>query len=158
MALKPSRLRVGRCRAIDRVAVLLLGAVVFAGAIAEGAAKDWAAIHARRVLELDPGMAPLAFTVFSTAMTVISFLGDRIRGRLGATRTFRLAGSLVAAGYALVLWSSELATQPSICASTRNHVDASFMHAGRRACWCVPPLHVACHLRTLAPRAACVRG
>ncbi|MBO2445552.1 MFS transporter [Actinomadura barringtoniae] len=100
---KPVEAKSAERRSVGRAAVLLLGAVVFAGAIAEGAAMDWAAIHARRVLEVDPDLAPLAFTVFSTAMTVMRFLGDRIRGRLGATRTLRLAGSLAASGYALVL-------------------------------------------------------
>jgi MFS family permease len=83
----------------------LLGLAAFAGHLAEGAAIDWAALHARWVLDADPAAAPLAYTVFAVAMTTVRLLGDPIRARLGPVRTIRLAGLLATCGYGLVLTS-----------------------------------------------------
>ncbi|MBO3748288.1 MFS transporter [Streptosporangiaceae bacterium NEAU-GS5] len=83
--------------------VVVLGIAAFAAHLSEGAAMDWAALHARWVLKIDPALAPLAFTIFSVAMTAIRLLGDPIRARLGAVRTIGLAGTLATTGYALVL-------------------------------------------------------
>ncbi|WP_226899792.1 MFS transporter [Nonomuraea phyllanthi] len=85
--------------------IALLGLAAFAGHLSEGAAIDWAALHARWVLETDPAAAPLAYTTFSVAMTTIRLLGDPIRARLGSVRTIQLAGLFATCGYALVLVS-----------------------------------------------------
>ncbi|WP_308168497.1 MFS transporter [Nonomuraea sp. NEAU-A123] len=83
--------------------VALLGVAAFAGHLSEGAAIDWAALHARWVLHTDPAAAPLAYTIFSVAMTTVRLLGDPIRARLGSVRTIQLAGLVATFGYALVL-------------------------------------------------------
>ena len=83
--------------------VALLGVAAFAGHLSEGAAIDWAALHARWVLHTDPAAAPLAYTIFSVAMTSVRLLGDPIRARLGSVRTIQLAGLVATCGYALVL-------------------------------------------------------
>ncbi|HEX4817300.1 MAG TPA: MFS transporter [Nonomuraea sp.] len=83
--------------------IAVLGLAAFAGHLSEGAAIDWAALHARWVLQTDPAAAPLAYTIFSVAMTGVRLLGDPIRARLGSVRTIRLAGLFASAGYALVL-------------------------------------------------------
>ncbi|GAA3707841.1 MFS transporter [Nonomuraea antimicrobica] len=85
--------------------IALLGLAAFAGHLSEGAAIDWAALHARWVLLTDPAMAPLAYTIFSVAMTTVRLLGDPIRARLGSARTIQLAGLFATCGYALVLLS-----------------------------------------------------
>lgn len=85
--------------------VAMLGLAAFAGHLSEGAAIDWAALHARWVLGTDPAAAPIAYTIFSVAMTTIRLLGDPIRGRLGSVRTIQLAGLLATCGYVLVLVS-----------------------------------------------------
>ncbi|MET8990602.1 MFS transporter [Nonomuraea wenchangensis] len=85
--------------------IALLGLAAFAGHLSEGAAIDWAALHARWVLGTDPAAAPLAYTIFSVAMTTVRLLGDPIRARLGSVRTIQLAGLLATAGYGLVLLS-----------------------------------------------------
>ncbi|QYC43187.1 Inner membrane protein YbjJ [Nonomuraea coxensis DSM 45129] len=85
--------------------IALLGLAAFAGHLSEGAAIDWAALHARWVLGTDPAAAPLAYTIFSVAMTTVRLLGDPIRARLGSVRTIQLAGLLATPGYALVLLS-----------------------------------------------------
>ncbi|MGP3919094.1 MFS transporter [Nonomuraea sp. 10N515B] len=83
--------------------IALLGLAAFAGHLSEGAAIDWAALHARWVLDTDPAAAPLAYTIFSVAMTTVRLLGDPIRARLGSVRTIQLAGLFATVGYVLVL-------------------------------------------------------
>lgn len=85
--------------------VLLLGIVGFGGHLSEGAAIDWAAVHARRVLDVSLSNAPLAYTVFGSAMTTFRLLGDPIRARLGSARTLLLAGSFATTGYVFVYCS-----------------------------------------------------
>lgn len=89
--------------------IALLGLAAFAGHLSEGAAIDWAALHARLVLAADPALAPLAYTIFSVAMTTVRLLGDPIRARFGSVRTIQLAGIFATAGYVLVLLSPAVA-------------------------------------------------
>jgi MFS family permease len=88
--------------------VIMLGTVGAAAFITEGAATDWAGVHATRVLHADPSVASLVYTVFFAAMTVVRFAGDAVRARLGASTTLRLAGGTAAAGHGLVLASGAL--------------------------------------------------
>ncbi|MFI7114085.1 MFS transporter [Nonomuraea sp. NPDC050227] len=88
--------------------IALLGVAAFAGHLSEGAAIDWAALHARWVLHTDPADAPLAYTIFSVAMTTVRLLGDPIRARLGSVRTIQLAGGFATLGYVLVLLAPAL--------------------------------------------------
>lgn len=83
--------------------IILLGIVAFGAHISEGAAIDWASVHARQILSVDLAVAPIAYTVFSVAMTALRLLGDPIRARLGSERTLFVAGLLAALGYGLVL-------------------------------------------------------
>ncbi|WP_327091599.1 MFS transporter [Nonomuraea sp. NBC_01738] len=93
----------GRAVSLRWGLVALLGLAAFAGHLSEGAAIDWAALHARWELLADPATAPLAYTVFAVAMTTVRLFGDPIRARLGSVLTIQLAGVLATAGYALVL-------------------------------------------------------
>ncbi|MEU4575219.1 MFS transporter [Nonomuraea sp. NPDC023979] len=88
--------------------LLLLGVIGAAAFVSEGAATDWAGLHATRVLGADPATGSLVYTVFFVAMTVVRFTGDALRSRLGAGRTIRLAGSTATAGYGLVLLAGTL--------------------------------------------------
>src|SRR5437868_9173435 len=83
----------------------MLGAVAFAAHLSEGAAIDWAALHARLVLAADPAAAPLAYTIFAVAMTTVRLFGDPIRARFGSVRTIQFAGAVATFGYVLVLLS-----------------------------------------------------
>ncbi|MGP3683343.1 MFS transporter [Streptomyces sp. IBSNAI002] len=87
------------------VAMGLLGAAAF---LTEGAATDWAGVHARRVLDITPAVASLAYTGFLTAMTVVRLAGDRLHSRLGPGTTLRTAGLATATGLLLVISSSAL--------------------------------------------------
>ncbi|GAA0936850.1 MFS transporter [Nonomuraea longicatena] len=83
--------------------VLLLGLVAFCAFVSEGAAADWAGLHASTVLGVSTALAPVAYTVFSATMTLVRLLGDGLRARLGPERTLRWAGLTALAGFCLVL-------------------------------------------------------
>lgn len=85
------------------VALGLIGAAAF---VSEGAATDWAGIHATRVLGADSAQGSLVFTGFFAAMTVVRFAGDFLRGRFGPRRTIGVSGAVAALGYAAVLVSA----------------------------------------------------
>ncbi len=50
------------------------------------------------------------YTAFFVAMTVVRFVGDPVRARLGAVLTVRLAGATATAGYGLVLLAPQVET------------------------------------------------
>lgn len=83
--------------------VIMLGLIGVAAFVTEGAATDWAGVHATRVLGADPATGSLMYTVFFVAMTVVRFAGDAVRARLSAAAIIRLTAGIATAGYALVL-------------------------------------------------------
>ncbi|MBV1855572.1 MFS transporter [Catellatospora tritici] len=85
--------------------IVLLGVVGAAAFITEGAATDWAGLHASRVLGADPGTASLVYTAFFAAMTVARLAGDAVRARMAAPALLRRAALVTLGGYALVLAS-----------------------------------------------------
>lgn len=89
--------------AIPRRVVLLLGIVALAAFICEGAAVDWAALHAHRVLDANLATASLAYSVFAVSMTAVRLVGDRVRARFGSVWTIQRGGFTAAAGYLVVL-------------------------------------------------------
>ncbi|TWD79153.1 MFS transporter [Kribbella amoyensis] len=92
--------------------VVALGVMGAAAFLTEGAATDWAGVHATRVLGATPAVGSLVYTFFFVAMTVVRFVGDPVRARLGPGRTIRIAGGTATAGYALVLLAGVTPTQP----------------------------------------------
>lgn len=89
--------------AIPRRMVVLLGVVALAAFVCEGAAVDWAALHAHRVLGADLATASLAYSVFAVSMTAVRLVGDRVRARFGSVWTIQRGGYTAAAGYLVVL-------------------------------------------------------
>ncbi len=88
--------------------VLLLGVVASAGFICEGAAYNWAPLHAIRELHAAPATAALAYTVFATALMTGRLTGDRLHRRLGPVRAIGWAGGIAVCGYLLVLLAPSL--------------------------------------------------
>ncbi|GAB3223618.1 MFS transporter [Glycomyces halotolerans] len=91
-----------------RIGPVLLAAMFVLGLgshLIESGAIDWAGLHAARVLDADPALAPLSYTVFACAMTAFRLAGDPIRSRLGPGRALLWSGAAATAGYALVLVS-----------------------------------------------------
>lgn len=108
----PPPVTVGTGRGLRLLVLGLMGASAF---VVEGAAADWAGVHATRVLDAPPAAASLAYTVFCAAMTGVRFAGDALRARLGAPRTVRAAGATAIGGLALVL-ASPMAGTPAALA------------------------------------------
>jgi MFS family permease len=101
--------------------LVTLGLIGCAAFVTEGAATDWAGVHAIRVLGAEPATASLVYMVFFAAMTLVRFLGDGLRARLGAPVTVRLAGGTAVIGYGLVLLAGSLTGLPPLgigCAMT----------------------------------------
>nr|WP_299870404.1 MFS transporter [uncultured Hoeflea sp.] len=64
----------------------------------EGAILDWGALYLRQELGASAAMSGLAFGAFSAAMALMRFLGDLVRDRFGAVRTFRVSSVLAILG------------------------------------------------------------
>ncbi len=88
--------------------VIVLGTVALAAFISEGAAMDWAALHAYRVLGADLPTASLAFTVFTVAMTTMRLVGDRVRARFGPVWTIQKAVMTASVGFLVVVLAPAL--------------------------------------------------
>lgn len=107
-----SRRQVLTATALHPVLVVVLGLIGSAAFVTEGAATDWAGVHATRVLGADPATGSLVYTVFFAAMTLVRFVGDAVRARLGTT--IRLAGGTAVIGYGLVLLAGVLPGSGSV--------------------------------------------
>jgi MFS family permease len=92
----------------SRFVIVALGLIGSAAFISEGAATDWAGVHAVRILGADSAIGSLVYTAFFATMTVVRFLGDAIRGRLGSAKAIGLSGVVATAGFGLVLLSGVL--------------------------------------------------
>lgn len=90
-------------RAVELVAVLLLGGIAFSSFAAEGSAADWSAVYVHETVGAGQGIAGLAFTAFSLGMVASRFAGDAASARLGPVRTVRTGGLVAAAGLVLAL-------------------------------------------------------
>ena len=71
-----------------------IGIGLLGGLIAEGAVSDWGAILLRDDMGFDKGVNASAFAVFSLAMIISRFLGDRTLDYFGARKTVLLGGYL----------------------------------------------------------------
>jgi MFS family permease len=89
-------------------AVLLLGVVASAGFVCEGAAYNWAPLHAIRELHAAPATAALAYTVFAIALMTGRLTGDQLHRRLGPVRAIGWAGATAVGGYLLVALAPSL--------------------------------------------------
>jgi fucose permease len=81
---------------------LLIGSLVFALFMAEGAMTDWSALYLDRDLGTGASLAAIGFGVFSGGMALGRLGGDRLNRLLGAERLLR-GGALLAAGAVLVM-------------------------------------------------------
>ena len=75
--------------------VALLGMLIFACYLTEGAMADWTAIFMNESHAVDPFVAVFAYVVFTACMTVGRFIGDPIIEKYGAFETL-VGGSILA--------------------------------------------------------------
>lgn len=84
-------------------ALLLLGALIVAAYLVEGASLDWGGVYLRQHAGASLAQAPWAFTAFSATMVVGRFMGDRVIQSWGAHVTLQRGGLLAMAGLSLAL-------------------------------------------------------
>lgn len=84
-------------------ALLGLGVISFCIMVGEGAMADWSAVYLSGPLETGPGFAAAGYAVFSLAMTVGRFTGDRLTVRFGSTRLVRVGALIAAVGLGVSL-------------------------------------------------------
>ena len=77
---------------------VLIGLVVMAAALTEGAANDWIALAVVDGFEADHQVGALAFAVFVTAMTGMRLLGTGLLDRWGRVAVLRMAAGLSLVG------------------------------------------------------------
>jgi len=80
---------------------LLIGLVVLAAALTEGAANDWLALAVVDGFDVPNSTGALGFTVFIVAMTVMRFGGTSLLDRFGRLAVLRLCTALAIAGLAI---------------------------------------------------------
>lgn len=78
--------------------VWLLGFMCLFSMTPEGATLDWSALYLRNELGANATMSAFAFAAFSATMAIMRFLGDGLRDRFGAVRTFRVSGGFAIVG------------------------------------------------------------
>ena len=75
-----------------------LGTIAFCILMGEGAMADWSAVYASGLPGVTPGLAAAGYAVFSVAMAIGRFQGDRFRARFSETAIVRGGALLASAG------------------------------------------------------------
>jgi MFS family permease len=84
-------------------AIFVLGAAAFCTMLAEGSSADWSAVYLSRSYAATAGVAALAYTVFSLAMTTSRTFGDRFNRRYGPVVLARSGAALATIGLGMGL-------------------------------------------------------
>jgi hypothetical protein len=93
----------GPAFALPSKAALGIGALCFLALLAEGAVLDWSALHLKGSLDLGAGAAAMGFAAYSATMAGGRFLGDWLRGHIGAVVLVRGSAFLAAAGLSVAI-------------------------------------------------------
>lgn len=73
----------GSLIAIPRGIVVFVGITAFIAFLSEGAVMDWSGVYLTTVRGMDLSLSGVGFSVFSGAMLLMRFLGDRVVLRIG---------------------------------------------------------------------------
>ena len=73
----------GTLIAIPRGIVTFIGVAAFIAFLSEGAVMDWSGVYLTAVRGMDLALAGMGFSVFSAAMLLMRFLGDRTTQKVG---------------------------------------------------------------------------
>jgi MFS family permease len=92
----------GRARRYP-IRLFALAAIAFCMLVSEGAMADWTGVYLVQEMKASPGFAAQGFAVFSAAMALCRFFGDRINRRLGSVTTVRIASLTGALGLVAAL-------------------------------------------------------
>ncbi|MEU5695608.1 MFS transporter [Actinosynnema sp. NPDC020468] len=85
--------------------VLVLGAIIFAALLCEGAIGDWAALYLRESIGVPVERAGLGFGVFAALMVLGRAMGDRWVLRFGPARVVGVLAAVGAVGFGVALVS-----------------------------------------------------
>jgi MFS family permease len=84
--------------------LLLIGTIVLAMALAEGAANDWLPLIMVDGHGFDPALGSAVYVVFAAAMTIGRFTGNRFLERYGRATVLAVSAVIGAIGVALVVF------------------------------------------------------
>ena len=93
--------RVPVARAWTETRTLLIGLVVLAAALTEGAANDWVSLAVVDGFDTSPATGAIGFAVFVTAMTAMRLLGTGLLDRYGRVAVLRIVAALSLVGLLL---------------------------------------------------------
>jgi MFS family permease len=80
-----------------------LALIAFGSFLAEGAASDWSAVYLHSSLGASPGLAAVAYTLFSCAMLGGRLAGDRLTDWAGPARLLRMSAGFASAFFLAAL-------------------------------------------------------
>ncbi|HVQ95279.1 MAG TPA: MFS transporter, partial [Mycobacteriales bacterium] len=83
--------------------LIVLGAITFCSALAEGSMADWTGLFLRDILHTSEGVAAAGFAAFSVAMALSRFGGGFVLARWDAARVVAVGSLLAAAGTVLAV-------------------------------------------------------
>lgn len=81
-----------------RGSVALIGVLCFISFLAEGAMLDWSAVFLHEVRGVESASAGLGYVLFSSTMTAMRLLGDRLVQRIGRPRSLVLGSAVACIG------------------------------------------------------------
>lgn len=92
----------GALLALPRGIIVFVGMTAFIAFLSEGAVMDWGGVYLTTVRGMDLALAGTGYSVFSAAMLMMRFLGDRVVQRIGALPV-AVGGALLALGGILLV-------------------------------------------------------
>ena len=92
----------GALLALPRGIIVFVGMTAFIAFLSEGAVMDWGGVYLTTVRSRDLALAGTGYSVFSAAMLMMRFLGDRVVQRIGALPV-AVGGALLAFGGILLV-------------------------------------------------------
>ena len=92
----------GALLALPRGLIVFVGMTAFIAFLSEGAVMDWGGVYLTTVRGMDLALAGTGYSVFSAAMLMMRFLGDRVVQRIGALPV-AVGGALLAFGGILLV-------------------------------------------------------
>jgi predicted MFS family arabinose efflux permease len=100
---KPAKAREKKGLRLPQGSLIGLGLIAFCCMLGEGAMANWSTNYLLSVASAESTIAPLGLAVFSLAMMMARFWGDKVRLRLGDRQLLILSSIVAAAGLALLL-------------------------------------------------------
>ncbi|MDQ2683873.1 MAG: MFS transporter [Chloroflexota bacterium] len=97
----------GKLITLPSRSILTLGTLAICTSVSEGAMADWSGLYLHDYLDTSGGVAALGFAVFSVAMLIGRFRGDRAVNRYGPAAVVRAGGTIAAVGLGLAVAINE---------------------------------------------------